>query len=142
MRDIDPSKATVIDRLLWKIFKGRCQCSSQTGYRHYLWISSQGDILINELQVSILASCAYCTSYELRVILIAQVTSYFLHASYESLFIARVTSYYLLHEIQGTAYCTSYELLFAYELWVDFYVRVTSYFLTMSDNKYKNDKAV
>ena len=45
--------------------------------------------------------------------------SYFLHTSYELLFIARVTSYYLLHEL-----------------------RVTSYFLTVGYNKDKNDKAV
>ena len=52
-------------------------------------------------------------------------TSYFLHTSYEFLFIARVTSYFL-H--------TSYELLFI--------VRVTSYILTMSYNKDRDDEVV
>ena len=36
----------------------------------------------------------------------------------------------------------SYELLFAYESRVHFYMQVTSYFLTMSYNKDKDDKAV
>ena len=51
--------------------------------------------------------------------IIPRVTSYFYRTSYELLFIARVMSYCLLHEL-----------------------RVTSYFLTMSYNKDKNDKAV
>ena len=54
------------------------------------------------------------------------------------------TSYELLfaYELQVTIYCTSYKLLLAYELWVNFYMRVTSYFLTMSYNKDKDDKTV
>ena len=90
----------------------------------------RGDILINELRV---------TSYKLislRVAFIARVTSY------ELLLIARVTSYCLLYELRDTVYCTSYELLFAYELRLNFYMRVTSYFLTVSYNKDKDDKAV
>ena len=47
-----------------------------------------------------------------------------------------------MHELRVTVYCASCELLFAYELRVDFYMRVTSYFLTMSYNKDKDDKAV
>ena len=57
-------------------------------------------------------------------------------------FIARVTSYYLLHELRVIVYYTSNELLFAYELRVNLYVQVTSYFLTMSYNKNKDNKAV
>ena len=79
-------------------------------------------------------------SYE--SLFIAQVTSYLLHTSYELLFISRVTSYCLLHELRVTVYCTSYELLFVYELRVNFYIGVTSYFLTMSYKKDKDDKAV
>ena len=60
--------------------------------------------LISELRV---------TSFEL--LFIAGVTSYFLYTSYELLYIARVTSYFLY---------TSYELLFI--------ARVTSYFLHTS----------
>ena len=47
-----------------------------------------------------------------------------------------------MHELRVTAYCTSYELLFAYELRVDFNIGVTTYFLTMRCNKDKDDKAV
>ena len=68
--------------------------------------------------------------------------SYFYCTSYELSFIARVTSYCLLHELRVIVYYESYETLFAYELRVNFYMRVTSYFLTMSCNKDKNDKAV
>ena len=50
-------------------------------------------------------------------------------------FIARVTSYCLLHKLRFTVYCMSYELLFAYELGVNFYMLATSYFLTMNYNK-------
>ena len=82
-----------------------------------------------ELRINILASCVYCTSYELQVIFITPVTSYFLHTSYELLFIVRVTSYFLhtsyelLFITRVTSYfcCTSYELLFI--------ARVTSYCL-------------
>ena len=45
--------------------------------------------------------------------------------SYELLFIARVTSYSLLHDLR-----------------VNFYMRFTSYFLTTSYNKDKDDKAI
>ena len=54
--------------------------------------------------------------------------------SYDLLFIARVTSYRLLHDlrvtfcIRVTSYC--------------FIARVTSYILTMSYNKYRDDKVV
>ena len=80
------------------------------------------------------------TSYEL--LFVAQVTSYFLHTSYELLFVARVTSYCLLHELRVTVYCMSYEFLLhtSYELL--FTARLTSYFLTMSYNKDNDDKAV
>ena len=79
-------------------------------------------------------------SYELislRVAFFAQVasyfycTSYFLHTSYclfhelRVIFIARVTSYCLLHELR-----------------VIFCIRVKSYFLTMSNNKDKDDKMI
>ena len=97
--------------------------------------------------------------HELRVILTAQVTSFFLHTSYELLFIARVTSYFLhtsyellfITQVTGYFYCTSYELLFnarvtsyslLHEIRINFYMRVTSYFLTTSYNKDKDDKAV
>ena len=73
---------------------------------------------------------------------IARVMSYFHCSSYELSFIARVTSYCLLHELRVTVYYTSYELLFAYELRVNLYMRVISYFLTMSYNKDEDDKAV
>ena len=73
-----------------------------------------------DLLVNILASCVYCTSYELYF----YCTSYILHASYKLLYIAQVTSYRLLHELQvtfayelpATVYCTNYELLFICEL--------------------------
>ena len=131
-----------------------------------MWNVILSDILINELRVTsyelrvhILRSCVYCTSYELRAIFIAWVTSYFLHTSYELLFItgvtsssygtsyellfiARVTSYFLLLELRVTVYCTSYQLFFAYKFRVNLYMRVNSYFLTMSYNKDKEDKAV
>ena len=68
--------------------------------------------------------------------------SYCLLHGLQVTFIARVTSYCLLHKLRFTVYCMSYELLFAYELGVNFYMRVTSYFLTMSYNKDKDDKAV
>ena len=92
-----------------------------------------GDILINKLRLNVLTSFAYCTSYELRDIFIARVTSYLLHVSSNYClldelpvtFIARVTSYCLLHELLVTVYCTSHELLFAYELRVIVYC--TSY---------------
>ena len=51
------------------------------------------DFLTNELRVA---------SYELLVTIYCTISSYFLHTSYELLFIARVTSY-ILH--------ASYELL-------------------------------
>ena len=88
-----------------------------------------GDILINKLRLNVLTSFVYCTSYELRDIFIARVTSYLLHVSYKLLFIARVTSYF---------YCTSYKLLFIarvtsycllHESRVTFCIRVTSYCL-------------
>ena len=56
-----------------------------------------------ELRVIIPTSCVFCTSYELQVIFIAKVTSYFLHKSYEWLLIGRVVGYFLR---------TSYKLLF------------------------------
>ena len=46
---------------------------------------------------------------------------------------ARVTSYF---------YCTSYELLFAYELELLFIAEFTSELKTMSYNKDKDDKAI
>ena len=54
------------------------------------------------------------------------------------------TSYVLLfaYDLQVTIYCTSYKLLLGYELWVNFYMWVTSYLLTMCYNKDKEDKAV
>ena len=85
-----------------------------------LYHSAFCDILINELRVT-----SYCLLHELRVT-----------------FIARVTGYCLLHKLRITVYCTSYELLVAYELGVNFCMRVTSYFLTMSYNEDKDDKAV
>ena len=48
-------------------------------------------------------------SYELEV------------ASYELLFIARVTSYFLTYKLRVITYCTSYELTFTYELRVTIY---------------------
>ena len=57
-------------------------------------------------------------------------------------FIARVTIYRLLYELQVTIYSTSYELFFADELRVNLYMRVTSYILTMSYTKDKDNKAV
>ena len=80
------------------------------------------------------------TSYEL--VFIARVMSYFYCTSYELSFIARDTSYCLLHELRVTVYYMSYELLFGYELRANLHMRVTSYFLTMSHNKDKDDKAV
>ena len=86
----------------------------------------KGYILINELRVNILTSCVYSRSYELRVILIARVTSYFLYTSYELLFIARVKSkiLYTSYELLLIARVTSYCLL--HELRVTFCIRVTS----------------
>ena len=72
-------------------------------------------------------------SISLWVAFIARVTSYFYCTSYELLF---------AYELRVTVYCTSYELLFAYELRVNLYMWVTSYFLTMSYNEDKDDKAV
>ena len=46
----------------------------------------------------------------------------------------------LLHELRVTVYYTSYGLLFVYELRVNLYIQVTSYFL--SYNKDKDNKAV
>ena len=71
-----------------------------------------------ELRANIFMSCVYCTSYELRVILIARVTSYSLYMNYCLLhklrmnFYKRLTSYCLLHELRVTVYCLSYELNF------------------------------
>ena len=88
-----------------------------------------------ELQLNILRSCVYCTSYELRFAYELPVTVYC--TSYELL---------LLHELRVIVYCTRYELLFI--------TRVTSYFLHTSYglificewrvtyNKKKDDKAV
>ena len=95
-------------------------------------LDNTSDILINEVQVNILTSCIYCTSYELRIIFVERVMSYFLHTSYELLFIARVTSYFshtiyellFIPPVTSYFYCTSYELLFI--------ARVTSYFLQTS----------
>ena len=100
-----------------------------------------------ELWVNILTSYIYCTSYELRFIFTAQVTNYFLHTSYEFLFIAWVSScctyelwvtvysisyeLLLLHKIRLIVCCASYELLFI--------AQVTSYILTMSYNKNRDD---
>ena len=101
-----------------------------------------------ELRVNILTRCVYCTSYglfllhQLRVTFCIRVTSYCLLRELRFTFNARVTSYCLLHDLVVTVYCTSYELLFAYELGVNFYMQVTSQFLTMSYNKDKDDKAV
>ena len=47
-----------------------------------------------------------------------------------------------MHKLRVTVYYTIYELLFACELRVNLYMRVTSYLLTMSYNKDKDDKAV
>ena len=91
-----------------------------------------------ELFITRVASYFLHTYYELLFFVL--VTNYLLHASYELLFIARVTSYCLLEELWVTVYCTSCELLFAYELRVNFYMRGASYFLTISYNK--DDKAV
>ena len=101
------------------------------------------DIVINnELRV---------TSYELislRVAFIARVTSYFLHRSYELLFASKLrvtaywTSYKLLftYELRVTVYYTNYELLL-YEIYeFQLIARVTSYFLTMSNNEDEDDK--
>ena len=68
-----------------------------------------------------------------------QVMSYCLLHELQVIFITRVTSYCLLEELWVTVYCTSCELLFAYELRVNFYMRGASYFLTISYNK--DDKA-
>ena len=76
------------------------------------------DILINELRVIFLTSCAYCTSYDL--LFIVRVTSYLLHASYELQFIARVTSsclhtsykLVLIARVKSYLLHASYELLF------------------------------
>ena len=98
---------------------------------------------MHELQVT---SYFYCTSYELsfgyelRVLFITRITSYFLHRSYELQYIGQFTSY-ILH--------TSYELLFtgrvtryfSYERYkLLFTERVTSCFLTMSCDKDKTEK--
>ena len=82
----------------------------------------------------------YCTSYELLFTYELRVTIYC--TSYELLFIARVTSYCLFHELRVTVYWTSCELLFACELRLNVYMRVASYFLTMSYNKDKDDETV
>ena len=62
-----------------------------------------------------------------------QVTSYFYCTSYELRF---------AYDLWVTVYCTSYELLLLHELRVNLYMWVTSYFLIMSYNKDKDDKAV
>ena len=84
------------------------------------------DILINELRVIFLTSCAYCTSYDL--LFIVRVTSYLLHASYELQFIARVTSSCLhtSYKLVLIARVKSYLLHASYELL--FIVRVTFLF--------------
>ena len=84
----------------------------------YLYYTSYELLFAHELRVTV-----YCRSYELLFTYELRVTDY--STSYELLF---------LHELRVIVYCTSYELLFI--------VRVTSYFLTMSYNKDKNDKAV
>ena len=97
-----------------------------------------------------LKSCVYCMSYELRVIFIALVTSYFLYTSYELLFIARVTSYFLrtsykllfIARVTSYFYCLLHKLRVIVYCQVNFYMRVRSYFLTMSYSKDKDDKAV
>ena len=48
----------------------------------------------------------------------------------------------LLHELRVTVNCTSYKLFFAYELPVNLYMCITSYFLTMSYNTDEDDKFV
>ena len=58
--------------------------------------------------------------HELRVIFCIRVTSNYLWHELRYFFIARVTGYWLLHELRVTVYCTSYELLCAYELRVLF----------------------
>ena len=99
-----------------------------------MWYTNQR-ITSYGLGVNILTSCVYCTSYELRFIFIARVTSYFcvrvtrycllhkLRVTSYCLFhevrvtiIAQVTSYCLFPGLRVTVYCTSYQLLFAYEL--------------------------
>ena len=47
-----------------------------------------------------------------------------------------------MHELRVTVYWMSYELFFAYESGVNFYMRVTNYLLTMSYNKNIDDEAV
>ena len=90
--------------------------------------------LLHELRV---ASYFYCTSYKLLFVYELRVTVYC--TSYELL---------LTYELQVTVYCTSYELLLLHKLrvivycQVNFYMRVRSYFLTMSYSKDKDDKAV
>ena len=69
-------------------------------------------------QVAFIAKTTSIFACELQVTSIAQVMSFFLHATYEFPFIAQVMSYFL---------CTSYELLFI--------ARATSYILTVSFNK-------
>ena len=95
-----------------------------------LWVMSY------ELWVLMLTSCVYCMRYELLLIarvtssllytsyeflFIAWVTSYLLHTSYKLQVIARVTSYLLDTSHKLLFYCMSYELIFAYELWVTNY---------------------
>ena len=86
------------------------------------------------------ASIARVTSYKLFLLHELRVTIYC--TSYELLFIARVTSYCLFHELRVTVYWISCELLFACELRLNFYMRVVSYFLTMSYNKDQDDEIV
>ena len=117
-----------------------------------MWYTNQ-QVVSYELRVNILMSCIYCTGNELRVILIAWVTSYFLHTGYELMFIARVTSLRVNFciELRVNVYCSSHELLLLHELRVIVYftsyellfiARVTSYILTLSYNKHKDDEAV
>ena len=90
--------------------------------------------------------CIRVTSYyllcELRVTFYIRVKSYCLLHELRVTFIARVTSYCLFYELRVTVYCTSFKLLFACELRLKFYMRVASYFLTISYSKDKDNKAV
>ena len=109
-----------------------------------------------ELWVNILTSCVYCTSYKLFLLHELQVTfsyelrvtvyytSYKLLFTYELQVTVYCTSYelLLLHQLRTIVYCTSCELLFANELWANFYMRIRSYFLTLSYNKDEDYKAV
>ena len=104
---------------------------------------------LSETEVSLKVKCKNWFSH-LQVAFIARGTIYEIFFLHELLcgFELRVTVYSTIYELlftcelRVTVNYTGYELLFAYDLRDNFYMWVTSYFLIMSYNKDKDDRAV